>query len=153
MEFSRQEHRSRLSCFPPGDLPDPGIKPISCIAGRFFTVWATREAQHSRYCHVKWDEIRDTKPCCQSSLIKHFLEGLLWSSQLHPPCSLSPKSSPLHSHPHQSSSFFIKKWSSFTIERLFFVFLQIKVVSQRLVFIWSLSLSLLWTTPLNGPLL
>ena len=29
----------------PGDLPDPGIKPgsPSCIAGRFFTVWATRE--------------------------------------------------------------------------------------------------------------
>ena len=29
----------------PADLPDPGIKPwVSCIAGNFFTVWATREA-------------------------------------------------------------------------------------------------------------
>ena len=31
----------------PGDLPDPGIEPgllhISCIAGGFFTAWATRE--------------------------------------------------------------------------------------------------------------
>ena len=27
--FSRQEYRSGLSCPPPGDLPDPGIKPVS----------------------------------------------------------------------------------------------------------------------------
>ena len=27
MGFSRQEHRSGLPCPPPGDLPDPGIKP------------------------------------------------------------------------------------------------------------------------------
>jgi len=29
MEFSRQEYWSRLSFPPPGDLPDPGIKPRS----------------------------------------------------------------------------------------------------------------------------
>ena len=29
MEFSRQEHWSGLPCPPPGDLPDPGIKPGS----------------------------------------------------------------------------------------------------------------------------
>ena len=33
--FSRQEYSSGLPCLPPGDLPDPGIKPmsltISCI--------------------------------------------------------------------------------------------------------------------------
>ena len=27
--FSRQEHWSRLPCPPPGDLPEPGIKPVS----------------------------------------------------------------------------------------------------------------------------
>jgi len=27
MEFSRQEHWSRFPCPPPGDLPNPGIKP------------------------------------------------------------------------------------------------------------------------------
>ena len=46
MEFSRQEYWSGLSCPPPGDLPDPGIKPMSltpsCI-GRKFTTSATRE--------------------------------------------------------------------------------------------------------------
>ena len=43
MEFSRQEYWSGLPCPPPGDLPNPGIEPSS-IAGRFFTIWATREA-------------------------------------------------------------------------------------------------------------
>ena len=29
MGFSRQEHWSELPCSPPGDLPDPEIKPTS----------------------------------------------------------------------------------------------------------------------------
>ena len=29
MGFSRQEYWSRLPCLPPGDLPNPGIKPMS----------------------------------------------------------------------------------------------------------------------------
>ena len=41
MGFPRQEHWSGLPCPPPGDLPDPGIKPESpvspALAGRFFT--------------------------------------------------------------------------------------------------------------------
>ena len=32
MGFSRQEYRSGRSCFPPGDLPNPGIKPSSLIS-------------------------------------------------------------------------------------------------------------------------
>ena len=44
MEFSGWEHRSGLPCPPPGDLPDPGNQTrVSCIAGRFFAIWATRE--------------------------------------------------------------------------------------------------------------
>ena len=36
--FSRQEYLSGLPFPPPGDLPDPGIKPMSsALAGRFFT--------------------------------------------------------------------------------------------------------------------
>ena len=38
--FSRQEYWSGLPCWPPGDLPDPGIKPRSLVlqaAGRLFT--------------------------------------------------------------------------------------------------------------------
>ena len=45
MGFSRQEYRSGLPCPPPGDLPDPGIKPTSlmspALASGFFTTSAT----------------------------------------------------------------------------------------------------------------
>jgi len=40
MGFSRQEYCSELPFPPPGDLPDPGVKPISpaspALAGGFF---------------------------------------------------------------------------------------------------------------------
>ena len=46
MGFSRQEYWSELSLLSPGDLPDPGIEPVSLespsLAGRFFissTIW------------------------------------------------------------------------------------------------------------------
>jgi len=36
--FSRQEYWSGLPCPPPGDLPDPGVKPtFPALAGGFFT--------------------------------------------------------------------------------------------------------------------
>ena len=42
--FSRKEYWSGLPCPTPGDLPDPRIEPRSpAIAGRFFTVEASRE--------------------------------------------------------------------------------------------------------------
>ena len=48
MGFSRKEYCSGLPCPPPGDLPNPGIKPTSlrspALAGRFFTACATWEA-------------------------------------------------------------------------------------------------------------
>ena len=50
MGFPRQEYWTGLSFPSPGDLPNSGIKPaspllqaVSCIAGRFFTNWATEE--------------------------------------------------------------------------------------------------------------
>ena len=48
MEFSRQEYWSGLPFPSPGDLPSPWIK-VSCIAGRFFTVWATRDISILRH--------------------------------------------------------------------------------------------------------
>ena len=39
MGFSRQEYWNELPCPPPGDLPDPWIKPVSlALAGGFFTI-------------------------------------------------------------------------------------------------------------------
>ena len=47
MELPRQEYWSGLSCLPPGNLSDPGIKPLSLVssalAGGFFTTSYTWE--------------------------------------------------------------------------------------------------------------
>ena len=49
MEFSREEYWNEFPCPPPGDLPDPGIKPGSlmsaALTGRFFTSSTIWEAQ------------------------------------------------------------------------------------------------------------
>ena len=51
--FSRQGYWSRLPCSPPGDLPNPGIKPTcflsAALIGGFFTTSASWEA-HVIYC-------------------------------------------------------------------------------------------------------
>ena len=48
MKFSSQEYWSGLTCPPPRDLPDPGIKPASfvspALARGFFIISATWEA-------------------------------------------------------------------------------------------------------------
>ena len=40
MEFPKQEYWSGLPCLSPGNLPDPGLRPVSlaspALAGRFF---------------------------------------------------------------------------------------------------------------------
>ena len=50
MGFSRQEYWSGLPFPPPGDLPEPGIKPASpkspALAGGFFTTGATWKATY-----------------------------------------------------------------------------------------------------------
>ena len=58
MEFSRQEYWNGLPFTTLGDLPDPGIEP-SCsvspaLAGLFFTISATWEAQNTKYIFNKY---------------------------------------------------------------------------------------------------
>ena len=44
MGFPRQEYWSGLPCPSPGDLPDPGMEPMSSVlAGRFFTAEPQRK--------------------------------------------------------------------------------------------------------------
>ena len=54
--FSRQEYWSGLPRPPPGDLPDPGIKPASlmslALAGEFFTTSAPWEALIYTHTHT-----------------------------------------------------------------------------------------------------
>ena len=60
MGFSGQEYWGGFSCPPPGDLPDPGIEPVSlmspALAGGSFTTRATEfkvlaETSH----HISWN--------------------------------------------------------------------------------------------------
>ena len=48
MGFPRQEYWSGLPCLPPGDLPSPGIEPMSltspALTGRFFATSTTWDA-------------------------------------------------------------------------------------------------------------
>jgi len=57
MRFSRQDYWSGLSCPPPEDLPNPGIKPTSlmslALGSRFFTINATWEAPHPCFSSVQ----------------------------------------------------------------------------------------------------
>ena len=71
MEFSRQEYWNGLPFPSPGNLPDPGIKPLSltspALAGRFFTTSITWEAQglYSFHSTAEYNSIRapiDYKP-------------------------------------------------------------------------------------------
>ena len=51
MGFSRLEHWSELPVPPPGDLPDPGIKPASpALAGGFFTTWEAHQNPQAFCC-------------------------------------------------------------------------------------------------------
>ena len=56
MGFSKQEYWSGLPCPPPGDLPDPGIEPMSltspALAGGFFTVGTTRSPASHVYTWI-----------------------------------------------------------------------------------------------------
>ena len=54
MELPRPEYWSGLPCTPPGDLPDPGIKPVSqmspSLADRFFTTITPGKPIHNIGC-------------------------------------------------------------------------------------------------------
>ena len=57
MGFSRQEHWSGLPSPFSGELPNPGIKPVSlspALAGGFFTTNTPWEALASVLCYLKW---------------------------------------------------------------------------------------------------
>ena len=83
MGFPRQEYWSGLPCPPPGDLPDPGIKPASltspALAGGFFTTSAPWEAPQHKTCIFIWalGERQSLKSCYLgghkvSSKVSHF---------------------------------------------------------------------------------
>ena len=77
MGFSRQECWSGLPCPPPGDLPNPGIAPMSLaspgLAGGFLTTGATWEALDPHTLWPKHQNIKQKQYCNGS--IKDFKNG------------------------------------------------------------------------------
>ena len=72
--FSKQEYWSGLPCPPPGDLPDPGIQPmshISCIGKWVLYLCATREALTVILKHPQ-----ETKP--SDLLLLHYVDCALY---------------------------------------------------------------------------
>ena len=103
----RQEYCSGLPCPPARDLPNPGIEPRSSrIAGRFFTIWATREALTPQpalnrrmigigLCQPSSSGNTNPLGCtlrtAGTRTLEHWQEGLssLHPSKLHPRCPQS----------------------------------------------------------------
>ena len=58
MGFPRQEYWSGLPFPSLGDLPDPGIEPVSlALSGRFYTGWAIGEAMGMGLVVSKWESL------------------------------------------------------------------------------------------------
>ena len=79
MGFSRQEYWSGVQCPPPGDLPNPGIKPASlmfpALAGEFFITRATWEALNCIISFQQEKPVLSAPDSCPSS--EKSLEPLL----------------------------------------------------------------------------
>ena len=74
MGFSRQGYWSGMPFPPPGDLPDPGIKPVSLrspvLAGGFFTTEPPGKPYRDAECPQCWGALRPTGrecPGCQET--------------------------------------------------------------------------------------
>ena len=76
--FSRQEYWCGLP-FPPPAFPNQGLNPGSCIAGRFFSDWTTREVQEYWSIPSPWDlpdpEIELGSPALQADSLPTKLPG------------------------------------------------------------------------------
>jgi len=61
--FSRQEYWSGFPCSPPGNLPDPGIEPMSltspALAGGFFTLVSPRKTPQSMHAAKDYQACRE----------------------------------------------------------------------------------------------
>ena len=109
MGVSRQEYWSGLPFPPPGDLPNPGIQPVSlmspALAGRFFTTSTTWYPLFSLLCSFYWGslvaQLVKNLPAMQETQVQSRVGKISWrreptpesewqadSLSLAPPCTL-----------------------------------------------------------------
>ena len=97
MGFARQEYWSGLPCPPPGDLPNPGIKPVSlmspALADGFLTSGATWEAPKYHVltlfdpmdCSLPGSSVYRDSPCKNTRVGCHsFLQGIFLTHEVNP---------------------------------------------------------------------
>ena len=122
MAFSRQEYWRIVACLSPGDLPDPGIEPMShmspALAGRFFTTSATfylgkvKESEVTQSCPTLCNPMETRLLCPWDFLGKntgvgcHFLLQGIFPTQGSKP-GLPPCRQTLYHLSHQGSPRFI----------------------------------------------
>ena len=74
--FSRQEYWSGLPCPPPGDLPNPGIEPVSlmspALTSGLFTIGFTWESEAARKRRLRGDPLLGRENVSSFSML------LLW---------------------------------------------------------------------------
>ena len=96
MGFSRQQYWSGLPCPPPGDLPNPGVKPrslmSSALAGGFFTTSATWEAPRHLSPHHLTSAFRG---CLSAHFLGHMSIPTNRDTFL---CKIHEKTSPAQTH-------------------------------------------------------
>ena len=83
MDFSRQEYWSGLPFLSAGDLPDPGVKPVSpALAGRFFTTEPPGKplalSKSSDNCTIAGSVCNhySSASCCLTTFFLHFYTNL-----------------------------------------------------------------------------
>ena len=81
MGFSKQEYWSGLPCPPPGDLPYPGIEPVSPVsAGKFIT---TEAGSLQSRCQQSWFLLRAVREGCVPGLSPWVVGGCFLHISLH----------------------------------------------------------------------
>ena len=86
--FFRQEYWSGLPFPPPGDLPDPGIEPVSCVGRQILYHWATWLwviCPQNLQLLLEAQETEDSI----SHVFKHQSAGIFYSSHVQLPRTLS----------------------------------------------------------------
>ena len=82
MGFSRQEYWSGVPCPPPGDLPHPGMEPVSlmspALAGGFFTTSATWDVL---LLHVQFSSVQFSRSVVSYSLQPHESQHAMRTTQ------------------------------------------------------------------------
>ena len=79
MEFSRQEYWSGLPFATPGNLPDPGIDPASCIGRRILSTWEAPVHHIQSPYRVQIYCSQPRGPCARTTILALVTSVAFWT--------------------------------------------------------------------------